>query len=58
MTPPTDAISCCFDEESRQMLQDYRRKGLGKATKMILAQLKELGISGTTSLELGCGGAV
>jgi SAM-dependent methyltransferase len=48
-------IACCFDEESRAMLDDYRKKGLSKTASTLLSSLKARGIAESTILELGCG---
>ena len=55
MRTSVEAVSCCFDEESERMLKDFRKKGLRKASRVILADLTSRGLKGTTSLELGCG---
>ncbi len=55
MEPDTRGIACCFDEESRQMLEDFREKGLGATAKMLLSVLRSQGLAGMSSLELGCG---
>ncbi len=55
MEPDTKAISCCFDEESKRILKDYRKKGLGSQSSLILSGLKQLGLKGRTTLELGSG---
>lgn len=53
----TDAqgISCCFDQESPRMLEEYRKKGLSKTARTILSALGSRGLAGSTVLELGCG---
>ncbi|QQG48138.1 MAG: class I SAM-dependent methyltransferase [archaeon] len=55
MATDTSGITCCFDEESERMLEDYRRRGLGSTSKTILAALRERGLAGSSTLELGCG---
>jgi SAM-dependent methyltransferase len=51
----TRGISCCFDEESAKMLDDYRKRGLSSTGRTILSALKAKGITGSTILEVGCG---
>ncbi len=51
----TRGISCCFDEESKRILKDYRKSGLGSQSSLILSGLKQLGLMGRTTLELGSG---
>jgi SAM-dependent methyltransferase len=55
MQTDTHGISCCFDEESAKMLDDYRKEGLSVTGRGILAALDARGISGATILEVGCG---
>jgi len=51
----TGGISCCFDQESQQRLDDYRREGLGETSTAIVEGLVGRGLAGATVLELGCG---
>jgi SAM-dependent methyltransferase len=51
----TGGISCCFDEESSKMLDDYRKEGLSITGSAILSALTSRGIAGATVLEVGCG---
>lgn len=56
--PSTLGISCCFDEKSWKLVEKLRKNGLGKASRIILAELSSKGLAGATSLELGCGTGV
>ncbi len=51
----TSTISCCFDEESQDMLKDFRKKGLGETSDELAEVLCARGLTGSTVLELGCG---
>ena len=51
----TSDISCCFDEESQDMLRDYRKNGLGHTSVAIANALISRGVAGSTVLEVGCG---
>lgn len=55
MGADTGGISCCFDQESQRMLEDYRKKGLGDTSTAIADELAKRGLAGSTVLELGCG---
>ncbi|MBI3841330.1 MAG: class I SAM-dependent methyltransferase [Thaumarchaeota archaeon] len=37
------------------MLEDYRKKGLGVTSRVLISTLKAKGLPGATTLELGCG---
>jgi 2-polyprenyl-3-methyl-5-hydroxy-6-metoxy-1,4-benzoquinol methylase len=51
----TEGISCCFDDESKRMLKDYRKDGLDDTSIVVSDALGSRGLSGSTILELGCG---
>lgn len=51
----TEEISCCFDDESKRMLKDYRKEGLDDTSRVISDTLVSRDLSGSTILELGCG---
>jgi SAM-dependent methyltransferase len=51
----TSGISCCFDEESAKMLDDYRREGLGDTSRAIASALEARSVKGADVLELGSG---
>ena len=55
MPAETGGISCCFDQVSQHMLEDYRKEGLGSTSKAIADGLVQRGLAGATILELGCG---
>ncbi len=55
MPVDTAGISCCFDQESQQMLEGYKRRGLGQTSRAIAEGLCGRGLVGATVLELGCG---
>jgi magnesium-protoporphyrin O-methyltransferase len=51
----SSGISCCFDETSQRILDNYRKKGLGETSDAIIRGLNGRGLEGSTVLELGCG---
>jgi 2-polyprenyl-3-methyl-5-hydroxy-6-metoxy-1,4-benzoquinol methylase len=51
----TEGISCCFDDESKQMLKDYRKDGLDDTSLVVSDALSSRDLAGSTILELGCG---
>jgi 2-polyprenyl-3-methyl-5-hydroxy-6-metoxy-1,4-benzoquinol methylase len=51
----TEGISCCFDDESKRMLKDYRKDGLDDTSRVVLDALGSRGLLGSSILELGCG---
>ena len=55
MKVDTDGIGCCFDARTSRMLDNFRRKGLGKTATAILDYLASRGTSGMGSLEVGSG---
>ena len=55
MPVETGGISCCFDLESKRMLEDYRKEGLGGTSTAIADRLVQRGLAEATILELGCG---
>lgn len=55
MEVDTCGISCCFDEESKSMLEGYRKNGLGHTSVRIANVLAKRGLAGRTVLEPGCG---
>ena len=55
MDVDTSGISCCFDQESKETLKDYRKNGLGHTSSAIANSLARRGLAGSTVLELGCG---
>jgi len=57
-------MNCCysenpagkfFDKEVKKWVKKYRKKGIEKITRMMLAGIEELGINGKTILEVGGG---
>jgi len=55
MGPETTGISCCFDEQSERMFNEYRKRGLSRRSAAILAARPPAEIEGADILELGCG---
>lgn len=55
MDVATAGISCCFDQESRRMYEDYRKKGLGETSVAIAVAVSAGGLEGSSVLEVGCG---
>ncbi len=55
MNVDTGGISCCFDEESKRMLKDYRKNGLNQTAMKISETLSKQGLADSTVLEIGCG---
>jgi 2-polyprenyl-3-methyl-5-hydroxy-6-metoxy-1,4-benzoquinol methylase len=51
----TEGISCCFDDESKQMLEDFKKEGLDDTSLVVSDALGSRGLSGLSILELGCG---
>lgn len=51
----TGGISCCFDQESQKMFDDYRKKGLSDTAVAIAEAVSKGGLQGSTVLEIGCG---
>ncbi|HLQ07324.1 MAG TPA: methyltransferase domain-containing protein [Nitrososphaerales archaeon] len=51
----TEGISCCFDDESKRMLKDYRKEGLDETSRVISDAMSSRDLSGSSILELGCG---
>jgi SAM-dependent methyltransferase len=51
----TEGISCCFDDESKRALKDYRKQGLDDTSGIISDALGSRGLTGSSILELGCG---
>lgn len=51
----TDGISCCFDDESKRMLKDYRKDGLDDTSRVVSEALGSRDFTGSSILELGCG---
>ncbi|MDA4120739.1 MAG: methyltransferase domain-containing protein [Thaumarchaeota archaeon] len=51
----TEGISCCFDDESKQMLKDYRKEGLDDTSTVVSNALSSRDLAGSSILELGCG---
>jgi 2-polyprenyl-3-methyl-5-hydroxy-6-metoxy-1,4-benzoquinol methylase len=51
----TEGISCCFDDESRRMLKDYRKDGLDDTSMVVYDALSSRDLAGSSILELGCG---
>lgn len=55
MVANTEGISCCFDDESKNMLKDYRKEGLDDTSRVVSDALVSRDLSGSSILELGCG---
>ena len=51
----TEGISCCFDDESKQMLKDYKKEGLDDTSMVVSDALSSRDLAGSSILELGCG---
>jgi 2-polyprenyl-3-methyl-5-hydroxy-6-metoxy-1,4-benzoquinol methylase len=51
----TEGISCCFDDESKRMLKDYKKDGLDDTSRVVADALGSRDLPGSTILELGCG---
>lgn len=51
----TEGISCCFDEEAKRMLKDYKKEGIDDTGMVVSDALGSRGLSGSSVLELGCG---
>jgi SAM-dependent methyltransferase len=51
----TEGISCCFDEESKRMLKDFKKEGLDDTSLVVSEALGSRGLSGSSVLELGFG---
>ena len=49
MPADTSKISCCFDEESRPMLRDYKKNGLGETSLAIADAFGARGMLGEQS---------
>lgn len=51
----TEGISCCFDQESKKMFEDYRKHGLSETAVALVDALPMDSVKGSTVLEVGCG---
>lgn len=51
----TGGISCCFDQESQRMFEEYRKKGLSDTAAVIADAVSGDGLEGSSILEIGCG---
>lgn len=51
----TEGISCCFDDESKRMLKDYKKEGLDDTSTVVSDALSSRDLPGSSILELGCG---